>query len=584
MNFFSLLSLLASLISFFLGSFILSKNPKDKKNFSFFLFALINGILSFSEFEFRTAETYETAYFWYKTYTIWPFSLSISLYFIKNFINHKNTLLSKLIYSLIHLSALILFLIDLLTDYISAKPTLAYWGWKSNVQDNFVTTIAFIWIILISAVIMGLTLKYHIENNDINIKNQAKLILAGFSIVIITGIITDVLFPYFKYNIPELSNASNIIGYLLIAYAIYKYKLFIITPSSVSEQIVENISGSLILTDREGKIIYFNKTTEKLFGLRKNQLSGKPINIVFKNETLDKGQNQLITNMKYKESYITDGIELSLIVNRICIRDQYKQIQGFVYLADDITNINTLRNAKNKAEESDKLKSNFIELIYQEISKPLNIILKQTESLLTSKLSDYDKKEYLNSINDSSVVLNKFIRKVLDIVKIDNKQLLLEEKSCSLNKIIDEIHNMIKNELDIRNKKTIDILLIKPLEDKNSNIIIDQSIVIKIFETLIEVILTYTNSGTIKTGYFLSEENTIHFHISSSNFILSDIYISKVLNALDNLDYNKIRIYGQPGLNLSIVKQYAELLQGTVWAEYIGKNMQFFIKLKYRTL
>src|SRR3989304_1221156 len=121
---FASLSLLASLTSLFIGTFILAKNPTDKKNKSFFYLCMVSGFIAFFEFKFRTAESYETALYWYKASTIWPFSLSLLLYFIKNFIHFKKTLYSKFLCPLMHLSAFLIFLLDFSTDLISSPPKL----------------------------------------------------------------------------------------------------------------------------------------------------------------------------------------------------------------------------------------------------------------------------------------------------------------------------------------------------------------------------------------------------------------------------------------------------------------------------
>ena len=155
-------------------------------------------------------------------------------------------------------------------------------------------------------------------------------------------------------------------------------------------------------------LFFINNNAEKLFRYNKPQLIGKPINMLFKNETLDKEPDQLITNIKFSAVVKIGKKHHNLAVTRVCVRDHYKNIQGFVYIIDDLTGIKSLKKAKDHAEISNKLKSDFIHSLYKEISKPLNVILKQTESRITANLPDYEKHLFIESISDNCNICTRY--------------------------------------------------------------------------------------------------------------------------------------------------------------------------------
>ena len=92
MNIYAFFSLLSTLTTLFLGIWVYMKAPKEDLNKIFFIFSLIGTWLAFAEFQFRTSESFETAYMWMKAGALWPFVLALNLHFALLFIERKKFL------------------------------------------------------------------------------------------------------------------------------------------------------------------------------------------------------------------------------------------------------------------------------------------------------------------------------------------------------------------------------------------------------------------------------------------------------------------------------------------------------------
>ena len=103
MNIFALISLLSSGVSIFLGNFVLYQNPKSTLNRVFFICSLSLAYWSFTEFGYRQAETYETADFWLKTVSFWPFTIAFILHFILVFTEKSKLLKNSATYLFIYI-------------------------------------------------------------------------------------------------------------------------------------------------------------------------------------------------------------------------------------------------------------------------------------------------------------------------------------------------------------------------------------------------------------------------------------------------------------------------------------------------
>lgn len=119
MNIFSLLSLVASIICFFLGNFIYYKNPENSLNKLVAILAILTAFLAFTEYGYRQAETIGTATFYLQLSTLWILVPAILIHISLVFTDRKKLLESKFTYLLIYLPAVIILIVGLITHPIA---------------------------------------------------------------------------------------------------------------------------------------------------------------------------------------------------------------------------------------------------------------------------------------------------------------------------------------------------------------------------------------------------------------------------------------------------------------------------------
>lgn len=579
MSVYAIISLIASLTALIFGTTIITKNPKNSRNILFFILSVIGCSTAFFEYKLRSSELLESAYFWYKLLGIWPLTVSFAFHFAADFSGYIKRISLKIITGLIHLTAVYFCFIQIASNRISIELREIYWGWKiitkGTISDDFIA----IWVLTVFIGTLYILFRIYLNSKEGVVKNHAKYLFIGFFISYLTAFTTDIISSLTKINLPGFGNSSIILCNAFIGYAMFKYKLFVLNPSDTANQIIETMTASLILTNSKGQIVFVNNRTIDLFGTNYNKLIDSPISILFKNESLQSESDIVMNNLKFNEDFIKkDKKVLHLTVNRICIRDQHKNPQGYVYLADDIGDIKHLEDEKEKVLQSDRLKSDFIRLFYEEIRKPLNTILSSSQRLIGSNSDNNDRKNVINSVNEKGKNLNSLINKTLELIKIENNQIKLKQNVVNINHILDHIKESSINRID---KKRVRFYTIKTFKDNQDLIYTDNVKLEKMLELIVEIVCSHTDRGIIKLGYLLSNDSTIEFYVSSDHYYNSNKSDNNAINNINKYNNLQLRILGSTGMSLAIVKSYIELMNGKCWSELDENILNIYLSFPY---
>jgi signal transduction histidine kinase len=223
-----------------------------------------------------------------------------------------------------------------------------------------------------------------------------------------------------------------------------------------------------------------------------------------------------------------------------------------------------LKIAKEKAEESDRLKSTFLANMSHEIRTPMNAIIGFTSLLNNPGLSDEVKRELTVHINHNSDTLLRLIDDIIDLSKIEAEQLYIEKKSCSVDKIFDTLLKVF-NEKKIEIKKDHIIFKIaKNNQNKNLKIYTDFIRFRQIYSNLLSNSLKFTEEGEIEIGYTQSEAENI-FYVKDTGIGLSDEQKDLIFERFSKIENHKQKMYRGAGLGLAISKNLIELLGGRIW-------------------
>ncbi len=219
--------------------------------------------------------------------------------------------------------------------------------------------------------------------------------------------------------------------------------------------------------------------------------------------------------------------------------------------------------AKNKAEESDRLKSAFLANTSHEIRTPMNGILGFASLLKTPELDIGKHTRYVKIIEKSGKRMLNIINDIIDISKVEAGQIDVKTSSFFLNELIEDLHLFFTKETNDAGLKLSTIL---GLNNADSNIVTDKEKLYAILTNLIKNSIKYTNTGSIEFGYLLVGDK-LEFFVSDTGIGIPKERQQSVFERFVQADIEDKKTVEGSGLGLAITKAYVELLDGSIWLE-----------------
>jgi signal transduction histidine kinase len=237
-----------------------------------------------------------------------------------------------------------------------------------------------------------------------------------------------------------------------------------------------------------------------------------------------------------------------------------------------------LQKAKERAEESDRLKSAFLANMSHEIRTPMNGILGFSELLQNPEISGHEQQMYLRLIEKSGARMLNIINDIVDISKIEAGLTKLNISESNINDQIEYIFSFFKPEVEA---KGIKFSFVDFLPSNESIIYTDREKTYAILTNLVKNAIKYTEEGTIEFGYF-KKQDFLEFYVKDTGIGIpverQDAIFERFIQA-DIVD--KMARQGA-GLGLSISKAYVEMLGGKIWVEsQEGIGSTFYFTLPY---
>ena len=241
-----------------------------------------------------------------------------------------------------------------------------------------------------------------------------------------------------------------------------------------------------------------------------------------------------------------------------------------------------LKNAKEKAVESDKLKTAFLSSMSHEIRTPMNHILGFIELLKDPGLSENEKKEFMAIVKSSGNLLLKLIDDIIDIAKLESGQLVINLVDLQLNKFVDELHLAFSEQLKSIGKGRIEFKVIKPNPPLAETVKTDPVRLQQIISNLLSNALKFTQDGMITFGYTLEPDGNLHFYVEDTGIGIPPEKHAEVFERFRQLDGSYAREYSGTGLGLAISKGIVELMNGEIGLEsQVGKGSRFYFAIPY---
>ncbi len=380
--------------------------------------------------------------------------------------------------------------------------------------------------------------------------------MIGNALIIISEIQEDqsLVIPRHLYGLsqPFLEQLISILGLNPIG---KKYELGPSLAQMYEEQKIKPFDGSLAEFARGSHSERLIKKIEQQLNLKKIYTVGL------------KRESRLLSAihiLKFREPEIKNIRFVETFLNQASIALQRRILE------------NELRAAKEKAEESERLKTAFLGNMSHEIRTPLNIMLGYIQMFDTPNISYEERKNYIDLIQHSSEQLLDIINDILSMAKLETGQQQVQKQPFNINSLMSEVYIAFEQRA---RRKNLEFHCHQPLPQEQAWITSDETKVRQILHNLLNNAFKFTEKGSVEMGYRLSEGHMI-LYISDTGIGIPKDQQDRIFERFTQVEQTNQRKYEGTGLGLSISRGLAQLLEGEMSVNSrVNKGTTFYLKI-----
>lgn len=349
-----------------------------------------------------------------------------------------------------------------------------------------------------------------------------------------------------------------------------------ITVSDLKGYITEFNQAALDIfeCDDEQQLVGINANDFVVPGQRKNGI--KALKSVLLTGSVKNLEFEVIT---FKGNHIYVDLSASLI------RDSEGRPIGIATITQDITERKVyeraLRAAKEKAEESDRLKSSFLANMSHEIRTPMNAILGFSELLKTQDLTAESREEYIRIISNKGNELMLIINDIIDISKIEAGDIQINKAEIRVKEFIQNLYREFNREKELMDNGETRFRLKLP-DKENPVISTDPARLKQILYNLFSNAMKFTHKGFVEMGYETDGWKVV-FYVRDTGIGVAKDKQEMIFDRFRQVDETINSEFGGTGLGLAISRHLVTLLGGEIWVESElnqGSTFNFYLPLQ----
>ncbi|MFO7369847.1 MAG: two-component regulator propeller domain-containing protein [Bacteroidales bacterium] len=326
---------------------------------------------------------------------------------------------------------------------------------------------------------------------------------------------------------------------------------------------------------------YEQKKLSELVKERTMQLEEVAVSMEEKQEEINSQKEELLAQR--------DELERNNIVlqkQKEMILEQHHELEKHRNQLEQLVEERTkeLIEAKERAEESDQLKSSFLANLSHEIRTPLNAILGFSALLGEEDVTHEDRTEYNRIMNNSSKMLLDLINDIMDISKIEAGQMTLLPVNVKLSRVISNIvdtYEMLMNRNDSGTIRKVDLKVNMAPGLNDLQIIADKTRLEQVLSNLMSNAVKFTSQGFIEIGCRRqNSDSMLEFYVKDTGIGIKEEYQSMIFERFRKVEDDKTQLYRGTGLGLAISSHLVSLMGGTMKVEsQPGKGSEFSFTL-----
>lgn len=362
-----------------------------------------------------------------------------------------------------------------------------------------------------------------------------------------------------------------------------QHQIQLITERLVNVLIFQTTVGD----NGKERFTFLSHSTDHLFGCTIEEAYSDASLIFNKIHPEDRGR--LSSEVRHSFSQGIPLNTISRVINSegdtvwLSIYSRPRQSDGISYWDGIMTDITELKKieeelilAKDKAEESDRLKTAFLHNISHEIRTPMNSILGFSDLLDSDDTTKEQRSLYTRMISENSLILMSIVNKVIEVSSIQTGQITVINDTVDIKELIISVYEAIR--LNLR-KSSLKIQHNIDISDEDNTISSDIYKLKEILTNLMDNAVKFTKKGVVEIGCS-RKGDYIEFYVKDTGIGIPVDMQEVIFNSFTQVEKGDIREYGGNGLGLTISKAYVEVLGGKIWIDsQEGNGSTFFFTI-----
>lgn len=353
------------------------------------------------------------------------------------------------------------------------------------------------------------------------------------------------------------------------------YRKELMSRNLMLSRAIEQSPVSIVITDSNASIEYVNPFFEKRTGYSYDEAIGQNPRILQSGEHDAQFYKNMwnclvggkmwsgeIKNKKKDGTFYWENVRISPVYNSA------GALKHYVSVKEDVTErkktLEELQAAKEKAEESNRLKSAFLATMSHELRTPLNAIIGFSD-IISEIAADEQIAEFNNIIRDSGYRLLEMIEDIFNLAMLERAEVHIRKNQIFIRELFIDLRNELQEALNNSNKKDLIKLdfHIDP-EIRYQQIITDKPKVFQAVSNILKNAVKYTHTGFINLKVDLLEENLLSISVEDSGIGIAKENIDFIFDFFRQGDDSHTREYGGVGIGLALVKRIVDALNGKI--------------------
>ncbi len=339
--------------------------------------------------------------------------------------------------------------------------------------------------------------------------------------------------------------------------------------------ILDNSAAAITMTDEKEHIISWNRFTEQLLGMKREDLYFKPVSFLYPKDEWLKIRSENIRNIGSRHHLETKVIckngriiDIDLSIN--VLKDVNGNIIGSVGIMQDITEVKkaqkVLLEAKNAAEEASVAKSMFLANMSHEVRTPMNAIVGMIDLTLDTPLNE-EQKDNLRTAKDAAGNLLELINDILDLSKVEAGKIKLEAIAFNLRNVL---HSTCKGLTVLASNKGLPLTW--DVDSQCPEFLIgDPTRIRQIIINLVNNAIKFTDKGKVEVHVRVEsaseDECQLKFSVADTGVGIPPDKCESIFENFTQADDSTTRRYGGTGLGLAISKRLVGMMGGRIWVD-----------------